>query len=158
MSRAARRLQLHGILKADVREVIRQINAVHLSTLAACGDVNRNVMCCPAPHHAPVYQRHPGVGPAAGGPFCTAHGALPRHLAARSGHRAINSSSVAGRAMPEDEPIYGRTYLPRKFKMGIALPHDNCIDVYTHDLGLLAIVEQDRVWWATTCWSGAAWV
>ena len=137
-------LQLHGVLKADLRSVIRQINAVQLTTLAACGDVNRNVMCCPAPLQSPWH-----------GEMQQLARRLAEHFAPRTGaYRDIwLRDPVTGEKqvvdgsddVSEEEPIYGRTYLPRKFKMGIALPDDNCIDVYTHDLGLLAIVEHDRV-------------
>ncbi len=137
-------MQLHGILKSDVREVIRQINAVHLTTLAACGDVNRNVMCCPAPYHAPVYQELQELARQLAVHFAPRTGAY-HDIWLRDPVTGDKQLVDGGEQEPEDEPIYGRTYLPRKFKMGIALPHDNCIDVYTHDLGLLAIVEQDRV-------------
>lgn len=137
-------LQLHGILKSDVREVIRAINGVHLSTLAACGDVNRNVMCCPAPHAGPVYREMQDLARR-----------LAMHFAPRTGayheiwlrDEATGDKQLVDGGEPDaqEEPIYGRTYLPRKFKMAIALPHDNCVDIYTHDLGLLAVVEQDRI-------------
>lgn len=137
-------LQLHGVLKADARDVVRQINAVHLSTLAACGDVNRNVMCCPAPYADDVQRELQS---------------LARQLAAHFAPRtrayheiwlrdplADDKQLVDGGEPDEEvEPIYGATYLPRKFKMGIALPHDNCIDVHAQDLGFLAIVEHGRV-------------
>ena len=137
-------LQLHGILKSDLREVIRQINAVHLTTRAACGDVNRNVMCCPAPYHAPVFQELQELARKLAVHFAPRTGAY-HDIWLRDPVTGDKQLVDGGEKEPEDEPIYGRTYLPRKFKMGIALPHDNCIDVYTHDLGLLAIVEQDRL-------------
>jgi sulfite reductase (ferredoxin) len=136
-------IQLHGVLKANLREVIRRINEVQLSTLAACGDVTRNVMCCPSPHDSPWHHQMQQMARD-----------LALHFAPRTGaYREIwlldpetgEKQQVAGGDEAETEPIYGRTYLPRKFKMGIALPEDNCIDVYTHDLGLLAIVEESRV-------------
>ncbi len=137
-------LQIHGVVKARLRDVIAQINATGLSTLAACGDVNRNVMCCPAPYQTPVHLELQQLAQT------LAHHFAPRTRAYReiwlcdaagTPQRRVDENQGAG----DDEPIYGRTYLPRKFKMGIALPHDNCIDVYTHDLGLLAVIEQDRV-------------
>jgi sulfite reductase (ferredoxin) len=137
-------LQLHGVLKSDLREVIRQINAVHLTTLAACGDVNRNVMCCPAPYHAPVCQELQGLARRLAVHFAPRTGAY-HDIWLRDPVTGGKQLVDGGEKTLEDEPIYGRTYLPRKFKMGIALPHDNCIDVYTHDLGLLAIVDQDRL-------------
>ena len=138
-------LQLHGVLKADLREVIRQINAVHSDDAGGVWrrESQRDVLSCAA-SRAVASAKCRQLAQQLAESFRAAHGRLPRHLAARSG----DGREAAGgrrRRGAEEEPIYGRTYLPRKFKMGIALPHDNCIDVYTHDLGLLAIVEQDRV-------------
>lgn len=125
--------QLHGVLKWDLRRTIADINEILLSTLAACGDVNRNVMCNPNPHasalHAEVY----------------AHArALAAHLSPRT--RAYHEiwlgdeKVVDSRGGEDDEePLYGATYLPRKFKIGIAVPPSNDVDVFTQDLGLIAI-------------------
>ncbi|MEM7479235.1 MAG: NADPH-dependent assimilatory sulfite reductase hemoprotein subunit [Planctomycetota bacterium] len=133
-------LQLHGILKKDLRATMQRIDAVSLSTLAACGDVNRNVMCCPAPYKTPVHDEMRRLS-----------NALKDHLAPQSsayyelwlkdednGEKTLLSSN-------EDEPIYGPTYLPRKFKIAIALPEDNCVDIYTNDLGFLAVVRDGEV-------------
>ncbi len=136
-------LQLHGIFKKDVEAVIRRIHEVQLTTLGACGDVNRNVMCCPGPYHDGVHQQIQELADT-----------VTAHLAPRT--RAYHEiwlkqpgndekQLVAGHDPFAVEPIYGKHYLPRKFKIGIALPHDNCIDVYTHDVGLIAISERDRV-------------
>ncbi len=137
-------LQLHGILKSDLRDVIRRVNAVHLTTLGACGDVNRNVMCCPAPYTTPAHDQLQSLANE------LAHVFAPRTGAYHDiwlWDRATGDKQLVdgGEREAESEPLYGRTYLPRKFKIGIALPHDNCIDIYTHDLGLLAIVEHDRI-------------
>ncbi len=125
--------QLHGVLKGDLHPAIHTINEVLLSTLAACGDVNRNVMACPVPFadhvHAQVEETAQRIA---------------RHLAPRS--RAYHEIWVDGEQVKveqqpggeEVEPIYGPTYLPRKFKIGVAAPGDNCIDVYTQDIGLVA--------------------
>lgn len=137
-------LQLHGILKADAREVIRQINAVHLTTLSACGDVVRNVMCCPAPYCGPVHQELQSLARQLAVHFAPRTRAY-HDIWLRDPATGDKQLVDGGEQEPEDEPIYGRTYLPRKFKIAIALPHDNCVDIYTHDLGLLAIVEHDRV-------------
>jgi len=138
-------LQLHGIVKANLRETIRRINDVQLTTLAACGDVERNVMCCPAPHCGdPVHREMQALADR-----------LADHLAPRtrayhelwltdpeSGERELVGGGANGE---EVEPIYGKTYLPRKFKTAIGLPGDNCIDIYSNDLGLLAICEDYRI-------------
>lgn len=138
-------LQLHGVVKHDLKKTIRHINDVQLSTLAACGDVERNVMCCPAPHRQdPVHEQMQALADK------IAANLAPRTTAYHeiwledqsSGERQLVAGGVNGH---EIEPIYGPTYLPRKFKTGIALPGDNCVDIYTHDLGFLAICEDYRI-------------
>jgi sulfite reductase (ferredoxin) len=133
--------QLHGVLKGDLREAIRAINDTKLTTLAACGDVNRNVMACPAPFKTKVYEQMQALSQE-----------LAEHFKPRT--RAYydlwlkdeNGEEVdTTEFKPVEEPIYGARYLPRKFKMGIALPEDNCIDLYTHDLGLMAIVDNGEI-------------
>jgi sulfite reductase (ferredoxin) len=146
-------LQLHGVLKKNLQRTIRRINEVQLSTLAACGDVKRNVMCTPCPYKGdPVHEQMYHLA-----------GELVKHLNPRTrayhqiwltdgetgesvdvGEVGISPRVPAGPALPGDdpiEPIYGKTYLPRKFKIAIGLPGDNSVDVYANDIGLLAICE-----------------
>ena len=139
--------QHHGILKSDIRETIRGINAAKMSTIAACGDVSRNVMSCPAPI------KGDGVRDEmfAMAELCAEH-FKPRGgayydvwLRDADDPEAPQIDVTDPAAALEVEPIYGLTYLPRKFKIGFALPDDNCIDVYTQDLGFLAIPEGGRV-------------
>ncbi|MBL8820710.1 MAG: NADPH-dependent assimilatory sulfite reductase hemoprotein subunit [Planctomyces sp.] len=134
--------QLHGVLKSDLREVIRSINQTKLTTFGACGDVNRNVMCCPAPYrNNRVYAEMQQLGQTLADHFrpkTTAYFEI--WLKDEDG----NETDVT-EFKPVHEPIYGEHYLPRKFKMAIALPEDNCVDVYTQDLGLLAIVENGTI-------------
>jgi sulfite reductase (ferredoxin) len=137
-------LQLHGVLKRNLKQAIRRINEVQLTTLAACGDVARNVMCCPAPYHVdPVHAEMQALADR-----------LAEHLAPRTpAYHELWLTDLAtgkrrlcgGTAEGEIEPLYGQTYLPRKFKAAIGLPGDNCVDLYTHDLGLLAICEDFRI-------------
>lgn len=132
-------LQLHGVAKGDLWETIHGINQAMLTTLGACGDVVRNVMCCPAPHRNDEVR---GVMQA------TAEEISNHFLPHTSAYREIwiDGQKHSQESEPEDvEPIYGAAYLPRKFKIGMALPEDNCTDVYTHDVGLLAVVESGRV-------------
>ncbi len=147
-------IQLHGVLKSHLHDTIAGINACLLSTLGACGDVERNVMACPAPHF------HHGVH----AQLQETAALLAAHLAPRS--KAYHEIWLNGRLVTEDsgqrtanandgeasslssaveEPLYGKTYLPRKFKTGLALPEDNCIDIHAQDLGLLAIVENGDI-------------
>jgi sulfite reductase (ferredoxin) len=134
-------VQFHGVLKSHLHETIAGINACLLTTLGACGDVERNVMACPAPH------RHDGVHDQ----LQETAALLAAHLAPRT--RAYHEIWLNGKPLtpdsgsptPDLEPLYGKVYLPRKFKTGLALPDDNCIDVYAQDLGLLAVVEGGRI-------------
>ncbi len=141
-------LQLHGILKQDLHKTIRRINEVQLSTLAACGDVERNVMCCPAPHHNdPVHVQMQALADQ------LAHHLAPRTRAYHeiwlrdpdTGEDQLVGGGAHGSSEPDHEPIYGKVYLPRKFKTGIGLPGDNCIDIYANDLGLMAITVNDQI-------------
>lgn len=134
--------QLHGVLKSDLRETIRSINDSKLTTLAACGDVNRNVMCCPAPYK----------GNAVHDQMQAMSQELADHFKPRTtSYFDIWLTDADGEKtnvtdfQPVEEPIYGERYLPRKFKMAIAEPTDNCIDIYTQDLGLLAVVEDGQI-------------
>lgn len=134
--------QLHGVLKSDLRETIRAINESKLTTFGACGDVNRNVMCCPAPYkNNAIYDEIQQLSQTLADHFrpkTTAYFEI--WLKDEDG----NETDVT-EFQPVEEPIYGTRYLPRKFKMAIALPEDNCVDVYTQDIGLLAIVENNRI-------------
>ena len=133
-------IQFHGVLKRNLKNTIRAINASLLTTLGACGDVERNVMAPPAPYASPVYQELHRVARL-----------LADRFAPRGG--AYHEIWLDGKPMPnlprfdpaDPEPIYGNVYLPRKFKTGLALPEDNSVDVYAQDLGLLAIVESGAV-------------
>ncbi len=137
-------LQLHGIRKNHLKETIARINDVQLSTLGACGDVNRNVMCCPAPYADPVHQAMQKLADDLAqllAPRTTAYHEIWLKEEG-SDEKELVGGGVDGH---EIEPIYGKHYLPRKFKIGIALPEDNCIDVYTHDLGFMAITDGDEI-------------
>jgi sulfite reductase (ferredoxin) len=137
-------LQLHGILKDDVKKTIRRINDVQLTTIAACGDVKRNVMCSPCPYKGdPVYDQMQDMARRIAIHLTPQTGAYHELWLTdeATGEKELVSSSPS----EEVEPIYGPTYLPRKFKFGIGLPGDNSVDVYSQDLGLLAICEHWRI-------------
>jgi sulfite reductase (ferredoxin) len=131
-------IQFHGIIKSHLKESIAGINHCLLSTLGACGDVERNVMAPPAPFRTPVYTELQELADR-----------IARHLAPRTGayHEIwLNGEAVhADPVPPETEPIYGKVYLPRKFKTGLALPQDNSVDIYAQDLGFLAIIENNKI-------------
>src|SRR5215207_3438919 len=124
--------QLHGILKGNLWRTIHGVNQALLDTLAACGDVNRNVMCNPNPEQSELHTEVYEIAKK-----------LSVHLSPRT--RAyhelwVGDELVAG-GEPETEPIYGKTYLPRKFKIVIAVPPSNDVDVYGNDLGFIAITD-----------------
>jgi sulfite reductase (NADPH) hemoprotein beta-component len=128
--------QFHGVLKWNLRQTIHDINQTLLDTLAACGDVNRNVMCNPNPFQSEVH-----------GEIHEWAKRLSLHLAPRT--RAYHEIWLGEQAVvppPQDEePMYGPTYLPRKFKIAIAVPPSNDVDVLAHDVGLIALVDDGRL-------------
>jgi sulfite reductase (ferredoxin) len=135
-------LQLHGVVKEHLRDTLRGINHTMLTTLAACGDVERNVMCCPAPYAANPIRRE----------MQEMADRVAEHLKPRTtGYYEIWLKDDDGNQIdatefkPVEEPIYGARYLPRKFKTAFALPEDNCVEIYSNDLGFLAIVEKDQI-------------
>ncbi|MFP6770437.1 MAG: NADPH-dependent assimilatory sulfite reductase hemoprotein subunit, partial [Planctomycetaceae bacterium] len=135
-------LQLHGVIKGNLQETIREINTTQLTTFVACGDIERNVMCCPAPlRDNPVREEMQLLADA------VAEELKPRTTAY---HQVWLEDGEGNREdvtefTPVEEPVYGAGYLPRKFKTGVALPEDNCVDILTYDLGLLGIVENNRI-------------
>ncbi|ARW08304.1 assimilatory sulfite reductase (NADPH) hemoprotein subunit [Bacillus atrophaeus] len=130
--------QMHGILKWNMKKTIQEINAALLDTIAACGDVNRNVMCASNPYqseiHTEVYEWSKKLS----------DDLLPR---TRAYHEIwLDEERVAGTPENEEvEPMYGPLYLPRKFKIGIAVPPSNDVDVFSQDLGFIAIVEEGKL-------------
>ncbi len=124
-------IQYHGVLKADLKPSIAAINDTLLTTLCACGDVVRNLMTSPAPIRDVQHERL-----RADARLLSAE-LLPK---SRAYYQIfLDEQPIAG--LDEEETLYGPVYLPRKFKIGIALPHDNTIDLLTHDLGLLQVWE-----------------
>ena len=122
--------QFHGVIKGDLHDTIHAINAALVTTFGACGDVVRNVMCCPIPTSDPQRQAVQDFARV-----------LSDELLPKT--RAYHQIWVEGDPIiaDEEEPLYGQTYLPRKFKVAIAFPGDNCIDVFTNDVGLVALFD-----------------
>lgn len=126
-------IQMHGVVKGDLKSYIRGLNDALVSTLAACGDVERNVMSCPAPIRSnPVRDDMQRLADRIAEHLCPRTTAY--HEIWLNGEKSLTHKNGV-----DIEPIYGKNYLPRKFKTGIALPEDNCIDLLSNDLGLLAI-------------------
>jgi sulfite reductase (ferredoxin) len=122
--------QLHGVLKGDLKHSIAAINEALLTTLGGCGDVERNIMCCPEPK---ADRFHEEVDRSIASMVASL---TPR---TRAYHEIWLDGEIVDTSEPEVEPLYGEQYLPRKFKTTVALEGDNCVDVYAHDLALVAM-------------------
>ena len=133
-------IQFHGVVKNNLRPLIKKINESLLSTLAACGDVNRNVLAPPTPAYTKAREQV----------YADAH-RVAMALAPRT--PAYHSIWIDGVQLelekPENknfvDPLYGKTYLPRKFKIAFVIPPVNDLDVFTNCLGFIAIVENNRL-------------
>ena len=132
--------QFHGVVKGKLRPAMQGINRALMTTIAACGDVNRNIMCTSVleqtKYHAEVYDISKRIN--------------DHLLPSTTAYHEIwlkedndTKTQIAGDAIVDYEPLYGPTYLPRKFKITIAIPPRNDTDVYAHDIGLIAIQGKD---------------
>ena len=127
--------QFHGVLKGNLKPLIKGMHKVLLDSIAACGDVNRNVMAPPNPERSAVLQQVYDHARA------WSEFALPK---TRAYHEIWLDDELVAGGEPESEPMYGATYLPRKFKVGFALPPSNDVDVFSQDLGFIAITEKEN--------------
>ncbi|MFO1512580.1 MAG: NADPH-dependent assimilatory sulfite reductase hemoprotein subunit [Verrucomicrobiota bacterium] len=133
-------IQFHGVVKSGLRPLIAKINESLLSTLAACGDVNRNVMASPTPAYTRAREQV----------YADAH-KVAMALAPQT--KAYHSIWIDGVQLENEaaenknfvDPLYGKTYLPRKFKIGFVIPPVNDMDIFTNCLGFIAIVENDQL-------------
>ncbi len=128
-------IQLHGILKHQIKPTLKAFNAVHLDSIAACGDVNRNVACTSHPSESAIHEEVHAYADK-----------ISRLLLPKT--RAfyeiwLDEEKIA--EYDEADPLYQDRYLPRKFKIGIAIPPNNDVDVLTNDLGLIAIIEDKKL-------------
>ncbi|MBE7334090.1 assimilatory sulfite reductase (NADPH) hemoprotein subunit [Staphylococcus haemolyticus] len=128
--------QFHGILKRNLKTSMKKINESVLDTIAACGDVNRNTMCNPNPYQSHIHKEINNYATKISDHLLPKTNAY--HEIWLDGEKVLDSSE-------EIEPMYGKKYLPRKFKIGIALPPSNDIDVYSQDIGLIGIVEDETL-------------
>ena len=113
------------MIKANLKQCIRRINEIQLSTLAACGDVNRNVMCCPAPFKNEVYEGVQKLAHDIAVHFAPRTRAYHELWLTDTSTGETTRDQDAEKSPEEVEPIYGAHYLPRKFKMAIGFTHDN---------------------------------
>jgi sulfite reductase (NADPH) hemoprotein beta-component len=128
-------IQLHGILKHQIKPTLKDFNAVHLDSIAACGDVNRNVACTSHPSESPIHEEVHAYADK-----------ISRLLLPKT--RAFYEIWLDEEKITEydeTDPLYQDRYLPRKFKIGIAIPPNNDVDVLTNDLGLIAIIENGKL-------------
>ncbi|KAJ5690475.1 Sulfite reductase subunit beta [Penicillium macrosclerotiorum] len=132
--------QFHGVIKRNLRGAMRAINQSLMDTIAACGDVNRNVMCSSLPELSDFHRET----------WVFSKKISEHLLPSTTAYHEIwlkdendKKVQVAGDAVVDHEPLYGPTYLPRKFKITIAIPPHNDTDVYAHDIGLIAIKGAD---------------
>jgi sulfite reductase (NADPH) hemoprotein beta-component len=126
-------VQLHGVIKSNLKTTLKAIDRALLNTIAACGDVNRNVMCNPNPYQSGAHAAALDLARA-----------ISDHLEPHTGaYREIwlDGERLAGGDEEGVEPIYGKTYLPRKFKIAVAVPPSNDVDVFANDLGFIAIAD-----------------
>ena len=132
--------QFHGVIKSNMKRTMQAINAALLDTLAACGDVNRNVLSAANPFLSDAHRAAYDLA-----------NDFSRHLLPRTGayHEIwLDGEKVEDASRPagaSEEPIYGVHYLPRKFKTVVAVPPHNDVDVYAQDLAYIAIVENGKI-------------
>ena len=132
--------QFHGVIKGKLRPAMRAINKALMTTIAACGDVNRNVMCSSLPEHSRLHREVQSVSQRISDHLLPSTTAYYEIWLKDDNDK---KTQVAGDAIVDHEPLYGPTYLPRKFKITIAVPPHNDTDVYAHDIGLIAIKDKD---------------
>jgi sulfite reductase (NADPH) hemoprotein beta-component len=127
--------QFHGVIKSNLKRTMQAINGALLDTVAACGDVNRNVMCNPNPYQSKAHAAALDLARA-----------ISDHLLPRTGayHEIWLDGEKVVETQAAEEPVYGRHYLPRKFKTVVAVPPSNDVDVFAQDLGFVAIVGEDE--------------
>ncbi len=126
--------QFHGVIKSNLKTTMKAIDAALLDTMAACGDVNRNVLASTNPHQSRAHKEAHALA-----------AAISNHLLPKTpAYREIwlDGEKIAGGEEEVVEPVYGRTYLPRKFKTVVAVPPSNEVDIFAQDLGFIAILDK----------------
>jgi sulfite reductase (ferredoxin) len=122
-------VQFHGVVKGELRDLVRSLDRQFLSSFGACGDVVRNVVTCPNLHHENGHGHLEGIARQLRETF--------RSTSEAHWEIFVNGEKAASREEIEERPFYGETYLPRKFKIAVSHPHDNCVDVFAQDVGLI---------------------
>ncbi|MCU0779655.1 MAG: NADPH-dependent assimilatory sulfite reductase hemoprotein subunit [Akkermansiaceae bacterium] len=142
-------IQFHGVVLSGLRSLVAEINGALLSTLAACGDVNRNVMASTVPAHTRAREQV----------YADAHRVAMALAPQTKAYHAIWIDGMQLNLDAEEnkdfeDPLYGKTYLPRKFKIAFVIPPSNDMDVFTNCLGFIAITEGDRLLGYNLCLGG----
>jgi len=138
--------QVHGVLKRDVKATMQAINRACMDTIAACGDVCRNVLCtsdptvCSAKVMEEVLEYTYAIHD-----HCLPRSGAYHEIFLMHGEEMAEKVQIMGSTPVEEEPLYGLTYLPRKFKVAVAIPPSNDVDVFAHCAGFIAIIEDDRL-------------
>lgn len=129
-------IQLHGIVKSHIKPTIKAFNTLHLDSIAACGDVNRNVVCNSHPKQSPIHEEVFAYAAK------ISEMALPK---TKAYYEVWLDQKPLLEKKEEADPLYEDRYLPRKFKIAIAIPPDNDCDVLANDIGLIAIIENNQL-------------
>ena len=129
-------IQLHGLLKSTIKPTIQAFNEAHLDSIATCGDINRNVSCssnaCESPLHDEVFAYADKISKLL----------MPK---TKAYYEIWLDEEILIDKKVEEDPLYQDRYMPRKFKIGIAIPPNNDVDVFTNDIGLIAIIEGNQL-------------
>jgi sulfite reductase (NADPH) hemoprotein beta-component len=129
-------LQLHGILKSNIKPTIQAFNAAKLDSIATCGDINRNVLCSSHPNQSPIHDQVFAYADKISALL------MPK---TRAYYEVWLGSEQLLDKKQEEDPLYQDRYLPRKFKIGIAIPPNNDVDVFANDIGLIAIITDNQL-------------
>jgi sulfite reductase (NADPH) hemoprotein beta-component len=129
-------IQLHGLVKAKIKPTIQAFNEAHLDSIATCGDINRNVSCSSNPSESPLHDKV----------FAYADKISMLLMPKTKAYYEIwlDEEMLIDKKV-EADPLYQDRYMPRKFKIGIAIPPNNDVDVFTNDIGLIAIIENNEL-------------
>ena len=129
-------IQLHGVLRSDIKPALKSFDEVQLDSIAACGDVNRNVTCTANPLQSPLHEQVHAYAAKLSSLL------MPK---SKAYYEIWLDQEKLTDKKEEEDPLYQDRYLPRKFKIGIAIPPNNDVDVLTNDLGLIAIIDNNEL-------------
>jgi sulfite reductase (NADPH) hemoprotein beta-component len=129
-------IQLHGLVKSAIKPTIQAFNASNLDSIATCGDINRNVLCSSHPNESAIHAQV----------FAYADKISELLMPKTKAYYEIwlGDEKIVDKK-DEEDPLYQDRYLPRKFKIAIAIPPNNDVDVYANDIGLIAVIENEQL-------------